>query len=511
MKTRKLLNVALVLIWVLLLIVELMTGVLIWQLDMLPGKYMLVLAGLFAIAWIGIGLMLLLPRKKKKSGVRCGAGCVFAALVVAGCVAIAGVVFDLHDTLDRVSDASTQSGMRMAVYVRADDPAQTLEDAVGYTFAIMEGYEVDRTANVVSYLSQKLGETVTPVSYHGITQMLDALYSGEADAVILNSSYLTILQGVEGYGDFETRTRMLGEVELVQQSKPQNPDKDQSDDPVADEPQISKPEDVTTTPFVFYISGSDTRSKLLTTGNSDVNILAIVNPVSKQVLLLNTPRDYYIPNPAGNGALDKLTHCGVYGVDCSMEALGDLYDISVNYYAKINFTGFETLIDAIGGVTVYSDVAFSNDGVSISVGDNYLNGSQALAFARERYQLAGGDNARGKNQMKVIKAAIQKMLSGTLITRYAEILDSLEGMFETDMSRDDINKLVKMQLSDMASWDIQSFAVTGAGDSRTTYSLPGMNVYVMLPDDELVAQAAGLIDKVVSGEKLTEADLTPVH
>jgi LCP family protein required for cell wall assembly len=264
-------------------------------------------------------------------------------------------------------------------------------------------------------------------------------------------------------------------------------------------------------PFVVYVSGSDTYgSQIVKTGRSDVNILAVVNPMTKQVLLINTPRDYYVENTAGGGARDKLTHCGIYGAECSMQALGDLYGMGIDYYAKINFTGFETLIDAIGGITVYSDVSFSKPNVTVYEGENYFNGSQALAFARERKLLAGGDNARGKNQMKVIKAVLQKMMSGAIITKYAEVLDSLEGMFETSMDRSEINSLVKMQLSDMASWNIQSFAVTGEGDSKTNYSLPGMSVYVMLPDEELVAQASGLINKVVNGEILTEADLTPV-
>ena len=519
MKSSKvLLNVSLVLIWILTLVAELLTGLIVWRLDLLPEKYMLILVVLLSVVSVVLGLMILLPRKRKKPGnLRCGAGCVLAALMVAGCMAISTVASDVHDTLTEVAKPTPQSGVRMAVYIRADDPAQSLEQAKGYVFATMEGYEVNRTAHVVSYLSSKLGEEVVPVNYSGITQLLDALYNREADAVILNSAYLTILHSVDGYSDFEERTKVLCEVELVEQSKPQNqpkPDDGQGDEqnentnPAVDTK--PRPDDVTNTPFVVYISGSDTRSSKLTTGNSDVNILAIVNPVTKQVLLLNTPRDYYIPNPAGNGALDKLTHCGIYGAECSMEALSDLYGIGIDYYAKINFAGFETMVDAIGGVTVYSDVAFSNAGVTVSVGENYFNGSQALAFARERKLLAGGDNDRGKNQMKIIKAVLQKVMSSSIITQYADVLDSLEGMFETSMDRTDINSLVKMQLSDMATWKIDSFAVTGEGDSRTNYSLPGLSVYVMLPDEGLVAQASGLIDKVVAGEILTENDLIPV-
>lgn len=518
MKSSKFLSVVLILLWVLLLVAEVLTGLLVWRLDMLPGKYMLILAALFALVWIGIGLMILLPRKTKGNNIRCGVGCLLATLMVVGCMAVSGVVSDVHDTMTEVAKPSAPGGIRMAVYIRADDPAESLESAKGYTFATMEGYEVQRTAHVVSYLSSKLGEEVVPVSYNGIADMLDALYAKDVDAVILNSAYLTILESVDGYSDFESRTKVLCEVELIEQVPPQsqpNPDdegnqEDDKDDTVPVITTKPKPEDLTNTPFIVYISGSDTRSSKLTTGNSDVNILAIVNPVTKQVLLLNTPRDYYIPNPAGGGALDKLTHCGIYGAECSMQALGDLYGMGIDYYAKINFTGFETLIDAIGGITVYSDVSFSKPNVTVYEGENYFNGSQALAFARERKLLAGGDNARGKNQMKVIKAVLQKMMSGAIITKYADVLDSLEGMFETSMDRSEINSLVKMQLSDMASWNIQSFAVTGEGDSKTNYSLPGMSVYVMLPDEELVAQASGLINKVVNGEILTEADLTPV-
>lgn len=71
--------------------------------------------------------------------------------------------------------------------------------------------------------------------------------------------------------------------------------------------QVEMPEvtpNITNTPILIYLSGSDTRDQMLTTSRSDVNILAVVNPNTKQILLINTPRDYYIGNPAG-GAKDK--------------------------------------------------------------------------------------------------------------------------------------------------------------------------------------------------------------
>ena len=136
-------------------------------------------------------------------------------------------------------------------------------------------------------------------------------------------------------------------------------------------------------PFIVYLGGSDTRSGKLTKGRNDVNILAVVNPNTKQLLLVNTPRDYYVRNSSGGGARDKLTHCGLYGVNCSMKTLGNLYDETVEYYVQINFTGFKKLIDAMGGITVYSDYAFTAiTRTYISQGENNLTGQQALDFAR---------------------------------------------------------------------------------------------------------------------------------
>ena len=230
--------------------------------------------------------------------------------------------------------------------------------------------------------------------------------------------------------------------------------------------------------------------------------------MTKQVLLINTPRDSYVPNPMGNGQRDKLTNCGLYGVDCSMEVLGTLYDVDVDYYCQINFTGFTKLIDAVGGITVYSDQGFTAGHHYISKGKNHLNGKEALAFARERHHVKGGDRGRGKNQMKVIAALIKKLTEGTtIISKYSSILDSLTGLFRTNVTMEEISTLVKMQLSDMASWSILAFSVTGEGDSQKTYSSPGHKAYVMHLDEKQVSYASVLADRMMAGDILTDADL----
>ena len=484
-------------IWFLQAIAEAMALFCIGQLNMLPDNYFLILAGIFGLLAVFTGI-LMLPRWTGRLQGSCGT--FLSVVIFAVSCAASLLVMDAQGTIQGIS-GQTGGKLTMAVYVRTDDPAQTIADAADYDFAVVQGYDEARTRQAVEAIEAELGKTITVNEYAGARELLEAFFSGQSDAMILNSAYANLLEDLEGYEDFYSRVRILYEVnssawsaifenvgEIIQGDK----------DAITDEP------------FVVYISGSDTRDKKLSTSRSDVNILAVVNPKTKQVLLINTPRDYYVPNPAsGSGAMDKLTHCGIYGIECSMQALGDLYGVEVDYYAQINFTGFETMIDAIGGVTVWSDVSFNTvDGGHFDAGELHLDGAEALAFARERKNLPGGDNARGQNQMKVIRAVIDKMTSGTtILSNYSGIMESLEGMFATSLTADEISALVKMQLKDMAQWNISSYAVTGYDGSDVTYSMPGTNLYVMYQDEAMVAHGATLADRVIAGEILTDADM----
>lgn len=440
---------------------------------------------------------------------------VLVVITVAGCVFLASAVNKLHNTVNNITTTIVSEETR-CVYVLKEDPAESLQDAAHYVFGVVEGYDTDNTKQALDTITGELGCEITTQGFQTMFEMIDALYGGDIQALILNPGYLSILEEYPDYGDFYDRTRVLYEAALVIPVPPTTelpetePYVTEPTAPATEQTEPAEAPDVTNTPFVVYISGSDSRSShLQTKTRSDVNILAVVNPETHQVLLLNTPRDYYVANPAGGGAMDKLTHCGVYGIECSMEALENLYGIQVDYYAKINFTGFETLVDAVGGVTVYADQSFSAvEGYYFSKGENVLDGKAALSFARERYHVTGGDRGRGKNQMKVITAVINKLTTGTtIISNYSEILSSLEGMFATSFPMDDVSKLVKMQLDEMPSWEIHSFAVSGRTGSDRNYSMPGLYASVMYQNEELVNQASSLVNKVLSGERITEADL----
>lgn len=274
---------------------------------------------------------------------------------------------------------------------------------------------------------------------------------------------------------------------------------------------------ITKEPFVVYLSGVDNRGELTENARSDVNILAVVNPVTKQAALINTPRDYYV-DLAGTESKDKLTHAGLYGVETSMATLGNLYGVDVDHYIRINFAGFISIIDAIGGVDVYSDQAFTSvgspgyyDPTTFAEGWNHLDGKSALAFARERHAFKTGDIQRGINQMKVIDAMANKLKSPALLMSFSKLMDAAADCFVTSFSQEQISALVRMQLGDLASWDIQSYTVTGSGaKSSKCYSAKGQSLYVMKPDENSVNEAKALIAAVLGGEdKLTSTSQTP--
>ena len=259
---------------------------------------------------------------------------------------------------------------------------------------------------------------------------------------------------------------------------------------------IGKEVDVTNSSFNIYVSGIDTYGSINKVSRSDVNILITVNPVTKEILLTNIPRDYYVKLHK-NGEYDKLTHAGIYGIDESINTLEDLFDTKINYYVKVNFTSLVDIVDALDGITVNSPYSFvSQDGYSYKKGDNILDGKKALSFARERKSFKEGDRTRGENQQRVLTALINKAMSPKIITNYTNLLTSLKGKFVTNISDEDITKLIKMQLKNNSSWTIKSISVNGTDAMDYVYSYNKTKLYVMKPDYETVNNAKEQIKKV---------------
>ena len=392
-------------------------------------------------------------------------------------------------TLKRMTQDQQNGAITISVIVKQEDSAQTIAAARNYLFGIQKIVDRDNTNTALQQLKDTHGWSGDTDEYTSFKAQVEALYGGQVGAVLINETYRPLIE--ETFKDFRTNTRVIGTVTL--EAKPSG----NNSRPVQTE--------ITEKPFVVFLSGIDTYGEIGTQSRSDVNILAAVNPKTKQILLLTTPRDYYVELARHEGAMDKLTHAGLYGIDISMETLENLYGISVDYYVRVNFTGFEKIIDALGGVEVYSEKAFSTDsGYSFREGMNSMDGKKALAFVRERYSFITGDIQRGRNQMALIQAVIDKALSSAILTNYVSLLDSIGDSFVSNIPASRLTALVKMQLSDNASWNIVTYNVSGTSAEDTTYSFGDEVLYVMLPDPETVAHAKELLRQVTEGEILSK-------
>lgn len=463
------------------LVMEAAAVFLVARLNVLPTRYfgMLLLAA--AVLAVGMVLLTLWPHRHRRKGRgRRIAALILSAVVLLGSAAACFAAARVQKTLNGMG-GQTSGSVKYGIYVMKTDSAQTITEAKDYHFGLCTAVDGSDTGKVVKKINQNLNTAIQTTELASMTELVDNLYNQKTPAIIMRESDADVLGEYEKYADFKKKTRLLYEVTISSQAV-----------------KAAAVNDITRDPFVVYISGSDTRSATLTTSRSDVNILMAVNPKKRTMQLINTPRDYYIANPAGGGAKDKLTHCGIYGIDNSVRALSELYGTTINYYGQINFTGFEKLIDEIGGIDVDSDVAFTASGVSFRRGTNHLNGEQALVFARERHALSGGDNARGKNQMKVIAAVVDKMAGGAAVTNFAGIMGELQNTYKTNMKSSEMTRLVQARLSG-GSWTVKQYAVTGTDSSAATYSMPGTPAYVMIPNDDTVSEAKVLIQDVLKG------------
>lgn len=465
---------------------------------LLPNKLILLAGGVFLLFVLSV--FLLTMNAKRTGGMI--AGSIMTVLVLVVLMIGTPYLTKAVNTLSSMTGVSVEL-TDIGVFVKSDSPVQDISELSGKNIGIMDMLDRENTNKTLAEMQTTVGQ-LNVVEYPGLGEVVTGLQQGETDAVVLNIAYVDLLTEMEGFENAATELRNIytHQTEQLVEVMPTPSEKDDWSikDLFSDEEEQEKEDQV----FTLYISGIDTYGSVSAKSRSDVNILATVNVDTRQVLLVSTPRDFYVPLPISNGIPDKLTHAGIYGVDVSMGTLEMLYDTEIDYYFRVNFSGFKKIIDALGGVTVYSDYSFSDHSVgyySFSKGENHLNGDQALAFARERYSFSDGDRQRGRNQMAVIKAVIEKAMSPAVLTGYTDIMESVAGNFETSMPYDLIAEIVRDQLTNGGNWNIVSTSVDGYGDTRRPYSL-STGAYVMIPNQETVDAAIAMINQVKNGEIL---------
>lgn len=466
----------------------------VYEVKIIPNKYFLAITGVLAVLWILFWFIIQTGKKKVQENGKTSKrviitkilSLILSVVLGVGCLYVnRGVEF-----LENVQVTIQKYAVNVIVLKDGKYSDATLEDLKGCTFGI--SYEKEKAT--LNKALAELEEEIDTQKYEKIdtyTELADKLYDGSVDVIVVGNEYKSMLE--VNHEGFDEETRIVKTYEFEKKSKSVT----------------TKVSDVTSNPFTVYITGIDTYGSVSTVSRSDVNLIVNVNPNTKQILMVSIPRDCQIKLHK-NGKMDKLTHTGIYGVEETVETIEDFLDVDINYYARTNFSGITNIVDALGGVTIDSDFDFTtlHGGYHIVKGEQHMDGDMALCFVRERKHLPSGDFDRGRNQQKLLKAILEKAMSPKIITNYENILSAVEGCFETDMSGDDITSLVKMQLDDNADWDVFNVQVSGTGYfSSETYSMPGQSIYVMKPYSSQVNKIKKLIDRIQSGDKLTNKDV----
>ncbi|MCF0135572.1 MAG: LCP family protein [Lachnospiraceae bacterium] len=460
------------------------------KVNVLPSRYFMA-ACLGMIVFV---LVLFLLLRRFRNCFRCILGLILSVVYCGALVAGGFYLQRTVKTVESITAVPTIHVSSMNIFVRTDDPAQSLKDAENYTFGILLIQDRDVTDKALDQLESDLGHGVSVMGYESPVALVNALLNENVDAILFNTLFFKLVETNASIPDMSSSLRALTVLEV----------------------KTEVPVDVTPAPTVeviepetedriltVYISGVDAVGGSIMVGGGDVNIIAVVNVDTRQVLLVTTPRDYYVPF-ASYGMPDKLTHAGYYGIEESMATLGNLYGINLDTYFRVDFGGFEDIVDAVGGVDVDCEQYFTsmNDQGEVfeyEKGRIHLAGPAALMYVRERSAFSDGDFARGRHQMQVIKAILDKAMSTELLTHFSDLMASIEGNFVTNMPYEIMTSVVQDQLDNGGSWNIVQYSVTGYVDWKYSFSY-GDDLSVVTPDYASVDVAIDLIRQVFEGE-----------
>ena len=463
--------------------------------SILPMKYLGIIIGVCVLV-VALQIIMVAGRAKGRSI----ASIVLSAILCAAAVFVILFMKNFHDNLNKMSEVTRQKNMTITtqtinVYVRKADDIKLLSELSGKNIGILQLQDTKNTELALQQMNEVLEKDVATTGYQGILPLIKGLENSEVDAILVNSAFSNAL--TEADTKFLKWAELLGTIDIT---------KEISEEEATAETETStrttavKPvSDVTMEPFIIYLTGMDTRTNEIVAdlGNSDVNMVVVVNPSTRKILMVNIPRDYYWYLWGDQNYPDKITHAGCYGVDCSVQTMNSLFGIEINYYVKVGFNSVINIVDAIGGVTVNSEYEFSCDGAYFTVGENYLDGYSALQFARERKSLPGGDRARGMNQQEVIRAILSKVTSVEMLPRFSEVLSIFSSNVVTSIPTDDMEKLLKLTLENNLNWEVQSIQVDGTGAWDYCYSLGDAND-IMIPDWSTVEAAQAQISSVMN-------------
>ena len=451
------------------------------KLNVLPILYF----GLLSVGLVSFDFFMLFLTLKK-GWKRRGIATVLTLLKIIGTIVI--LIYFVHTLffLNNLSKGNFNTE-NYSIIVLNTSSYTKLKDIKDKKIGILKSKE-DGVTKAKQYLNKKT--SLEYIEVEDTDALLEALIQSNVDAILMEEAQKTLLEDTSK--ELKDKERIIYEFSV--------------DIEIQDN--LIKNVDITNDSFNIFISGIDSYGKITSVSRSDVNMVVSVNPKTHKVLLTSIPRDYYVQlHGIDTNLKDKITHAGIHGIDTSVKTVEDLLGIDINYYAKVNFTSLIKIVDELGGVDVevsepfrayYEEEEVVN--YSFKKGINHLNGKQALAFARERKSLADGDLGRVRHQQQLLEAILNKALSKTILLKYNDLLNALNGKFITNLGTENITALVKKQIKEMPSWSFSNYSLTGTDAHQYTYSYKTVKSYVMEPNLDSINEAKEKIKSLRENE-----------
>ena len=434
----------------------------------------MILCGIIFLLWMLSSLLIKSGIKKKKRENKY-ARLIFGKLlslilsIALGFVSV--MAFKGNNFLSNITGSFTQTRV-ICMYVKKESAIKSLRDVKDNTeIGIASEKGSKNITSAIAKIENKVNKDFQTKDYKDYSLLGDAIMDGDIDVIVADNAYMALLEA--NHEGIDENLKSLYKVEIQEKLN-----------------SVTQETNVTKNPFIVYMTGIDTYGTVSAISRADVNLAVCVSPIQKQILIVSIPRDTQITLHK-NGKMDKLTH----------------------YYLALSSTkgsGITNIIDALGGVTIDSPYEFTtlHGHYHINKGINEMDGDKALCFVRERYALPSGDFDRGRNQQRLLKAMINKAVSPKIITNYSNILQAVEGCFETNMSSEDIKSLVQMQLDDMSKWKMYNVQLTGDPEiSYKTYSMKGKKCYTMKPNKKSLNGIINVINKIEDGKRITDQDV----
>ena len=269
-------------------------------------------------------------------------------------------------------------------------------------------------------------------------------------AIIVFSIVMVLIVGVGAFAvkflsDLgNTMNKVYQDVDTIDMRNSDVPDEDESGETIdgkkASENSKTTAQDLVNgaKPMAILLIGADTGDlgRTATNGLSDTLIYCVLNPKNQKLTMLSIPRDT-LTEIVGKGITTKINAAYSYGgATMCINTVQNLLGLPIDAYAAVNFYGFEQIIDAIGGITVENEFAFSQDEFFYPEGTITLNGMEALDYCRMRYSDPEGDFGRARRQRQVVGIAAKKIMSMSGALNYNELLSAIGDNLLTNVSMD---------------------------------------------------------------------------